>query len=195
MSGSADALPVTKQREFALPLRIGVIADTHVLMSAGRTLSPRVPDLFARFRVDLIVHAGDIAIETVLETLAEVAPVIAVAGNAENGFLRWALPERVDFTVGHWRIGVTHGMHGKTARAAAVEAFNGGVDLGIFGHSHMPMIDRLHSGLMLLNPGSATDRRWSDHCGVAIVRLTEEKIDPELILFADPEHLVNIRED
>lgn len=196
MAASADALPVTTQREFALPLRLGVIADTHVLASAGRTLSPRVPELFARFRVDLIVHAGDIAIESVLETLAAVAPVIAVAGNAENGFLRWALPERVDFTAGRWRIGVTHGQQGKTARTAAVEAFAGEVDLGIFGHSHMPMIDRLdRTNTLLMNPGSATDRRWSDHCGVGIVRLTEAKIDPELILFTDPEHLVNIRED
>lgn len=195
MAGSADVLPVTTQREFALPLRLGVIADTHVLASAGRTLSPRVPELFSRFRVDLIVHAGDIAIEPVLDTLAAIAPLIAVAGNAENGFLRWALPERVDFMAGRWRVGVTHGMLGKTARMAAVEAFDGAVDLGIFGHSHMPMIDRLDSGTILFNPGSATDRRWAEHCGVGIVRLTDAKIDPELILYKDAEHLVNIRAD
>ena len=105
------------------------------------------------------------------------------------------MPERVDFAAGRWKIGVVHGMQGKTARQSAVEAFAGKVDLGIFGHSHIPLIDKLDSGTMLFNPGSATDRRWSDHCGIGIVTLTDKKIDPELILFTDPEHLVNIRTD
>jgi hypothetical protein len=43
-----------------------------------------------------------------------------------------------------------------------------------------------------MNPGSATDRRWFDHFGVGIIHVTEERFDPELILYTDPAHLVNV---
>lgn len=50
----------------------------------------------------------------------------------------------------------------------------------IFGHSHRPLIARAMLGgdlferereVLLLNPGSPTDKRWSPHCGVAILEI------------------------
>jgi uncharacterized protein len=189
---SSELLPVTAQRDFALPLTIGVISDTHVHPKGGRRLPPDVLDLFDRFKVDLVVHAGDLNCEDVLELLAQVAPVIAVSGNNDNGFLKQTLPDEVRFRVGQYSVGVVHGHQDGTARQTAQAIFAGEVDLGIYGHSHQPIIDKVGETI-LFNPGSATDRRWNEHLGVGIIKITEEGIDPDLILFKDPAHLVNIK--
>jgi putative phosphoesterase len=66
-------------------VRIGVLADTHV----GEHLPALPPEVLERFDgVDLIVHAGDVAVPRVLEELAEGAPVAAVRGNHDRGPLR-----------------------------------------------------------------------------------------------------------
>ena len=188
---SSELLPVTDQREFPLPLTIGVISDTHVQPHGGRRLSPHVLDLFERFKVDLIVHAGDLCCEDVLDLLAQVAPVIAVPGNADNGFLKQTLPDEVRFTAGKYRVGVVHGHQAGSARQTAHTHLAGNVDLGIYGHSHEPKIEQVGETI-LFNSGSATDRRWNEHLGVGIIMLTESRIDPELILYRDAAHLVNI---
>lgn len=189
---SAELLPVTAQRRFPLPLVLGVISDTHIQPHGRRQMPEGVLDLFERFRVDLLVHTGDLCCEDVLERLAEIAPVIAVPGNADNGFLRQTLPDEVRFMAGRYRIGVIHGHQSGTARQTASVHLAGDVDLGIYGHSHEPKIDEI-DGTILFNPGSATDRRWNEYLGVGIITLTDEKIHPDLVLFRDPAHLVNIR--
>ena len=55
-----DPFEPTDRRAFPAPLTIGVIADTHVRAWGVRRLPPEVPDLFARFGVGLILHAGDV---------------------------------------------------------------------------------------------------------------------------------------
>lgn len=178
--------------EYAAPLTIGVISDTHIFGGGGsRKLPDEVLDLFGRFDVDLIVHVGDIVIEDVLDTLAAVAPVIAVYGNNEPVKLWKALPERIVLTVGEHRIGVVHGHGGATARATAKAAFAEPMDLVIYGHSHIPMIEET-DGVVYFNPGSPTDRRWSGHFGIGIITIDEQGIRPELILFDAPAHLASI---
>ena len=189
---SSDLLPVTAQRDFALPLTIGVISDTHVQPKGGRRLPPDVLDLFDRFNVDLLVHAGDLCCEDVLELLAQVGPVIAVPGNADNGFLKQTLPNDVQFQAGRFRVGVIHGHQGSSARQTALTTLAGNFDLGIYGHSHEPSIEQVGETI-LFNPGSATDRRWHEHLGIGIIKITEAGIEPELILFKDASHLINIK--
>ena len=52
---------------------IGVISDTHGLV--------RPQAIEALAGADLILHAGDIGNQEVLDTLNQIAPVIAVRGN------------------------------------------------------------------------------------------------------------------
>jgi putative phosphoesterase len=42
----------------------------------------------------------------------------------------------------------------------------------VFGHSHIPLIEDV-DGLLLLNPGSATDRRRQPHCSVALLTISD----------------------
>src|SRR5438270_12735013 len=57
--------------------RIGIISDTHGLL--------RPEALAALQGSDLIIHAGDIGQESVLDTLRQIAPVFAVRGNNDHG--------------------------------------------------------------------------------------------------------------
>jgi len=186
LSGRIDRLA------YPLPCTIGVISDTHIFAGGGsRKLPVEVLDLFRRFEVDLIVHGGDIVIQSVLDRLSTVAPTIAVHGNNEPRELWKELPERIVLSIGDHRIGVVHGHGGPSARATARIAFDEPLELIIYGHSHVPMIEEV-DGVTYFNPGSATDRRWSRHFGIGIVTIDERGIRPELILFDAPAHLASI---
>ena len=65
-----------------MPLRIGLISDTHI-PEARKTLWPQVFDAFAG--VDMIMHGGDIHELQLLDELEAVAPVYAARGNGEDG--------------------------------------------------------------------------------------------------------------
>lgn len=180
-----------RRRAFAAPLTIGVIADTHIYAHSSRIVPGPVIDLFTRAGVGLIVHLGDVNTAWVLEELSRLAPVLAVAGNNDDDELQDQLPKQVRFTVGRHTFGALHGDGGRSARDEVKRTFGGKVDLAFFGHSHIPYLDD-HKGTILFNPGSATDRRWHEHFGIGVVRVSEEGIEPELILYAQPDHLANI---
>jgi putative phosphoesterase len=171
-----------------------VISDTHIYPMGARQLPPSILALFRRAGVGLILHLGDINHAGVLDELEAVAPVLAVQGNNDSPELLDRLPVAREFEVGPFTIGMLHGHGGRSARHHVTEMLAGKVDLACFGHSHIPIIEEV-DGTTLLNPGSATDRRWHPHFGIAVVRIREEGFDPELILFADPRHLDNLAFD
>ncbi len=169
-----------------------MIADTHIYAHSNRVIPPPVLDLFRRAGVGLILHLGDVNSAWVLDELAEIAPLLAVAGNNDDDELQDRLPTSLRFRVGPHTFGALHGNGGRSAKDQVKRTFGGKVDVALFGHSHIPFLDEF-KGTTLFNPGSATDRRWHEHFGVGIVRVTEETIDPELILYTQPDHLTNIR--
>ena len=67
------------------PLRVGLVSDTHDVFD------PTLETLFAGCA--LILHAGDITRQPVLDALAAIAPVRAVRGNNDFGPLAEGLPE------------------------------------------------------------------------------------------------------
>ncbi len=177
-------------RQFPAPLTIGVLSDTHVYRTGRRQLPVEVVNLFRRAGVSLIVHAGDVNDRTVLETLAEIAPVLAVTGNNDSAELLDTLPEQIEFRAGRFNFALIHGHQGRTARTVA-RSFVGKVDCVIYGHSHIPLIEE-SSGTTMFNPGSPTDRRWRPHFGIGLIHVSAERCRPELLLFADPAHLSTI---
>lgn len=182
--------PAEGRLGFSAPLLIGVLADTHVYAHGAHKLPVEVPDLFARLGVGLILHAGDVNTAGVLRLLEGIAPTLAVQGNNDAEELRRVLPSTVELTVGRFSFVLIHGHQGRTARAAA-RRYAGRADCVVYGHSHIPKME-VENGTLLFNPGSPTERRWQPHFGLGLIRVTAERVEPDLILFDNPRDLKNV---
>lgn len=170
-------------------MKLGVISDTHLSGSGGKKLAGRVfqgisedvSDLFRRLAphfsgVQAVLHAGDILEQPVLDMLSRFGEVHAVAGNMDPDSTRTLLPERKIIELGGFRIGLIHGWGSPQGLAQRVrERFAGErVDCIVFGHSHQAY-DRTEAGILMFNPGSATDRRFALRRSIGLLYL-EEKI-------------------
>src|SRR2546421_11847443 len=84
--------------------KVGVISDTHI--PHFKKLPEAIWEHFAG--VELIIHAGDLSVLSVLNELEAIAPVVAVQGNVEEDEVMLKLPIKREIVVGHCRIGVVH---------------------------------------------------------------------------------------
>lgn len=189
-----DYLPTTHLRKFPASTVMGVISDTHIYAGSQREIPPGVVRLFRRAHVNLIIHLGDANTKDVLDELAEIAPLIAVVGNNDDDDLQYTVPQTTRFMVGDCSFAAIHGHGGRSARDVAIERWAGKVNCVLFGHSHLPLIEK-YGDTVLFNPGSATDRRWHPHFGVGIITVDKSGIHPDLVLYENPEHLDSIRFD
>ncbi|HEV2655865.1 MAG TPA: metallophosphoesterase family protein [Ktedonobacteraceae bacterium] len=149
--------------------RVGIISDTHI--PHFRRLPEAVWVHFAG--VELIIHAGDLSVLSVIAELETIAPVVAVQGNIEHEEVVLKLPIKREVTVGQCRIGIVHilgdsARYAKTARREFPTA-----RVVIFGHSHTPY-NQEHDGQLLFNPGSATDRRRQPTCSIGMLHIDDE---------------------
>jgi putative phosphoesterase len=170
--------------------RMALIADTHIYPSGQRSIPETVLDLFDRAGVDRVVHAGDIASAKVIDQLATIAPVIAVRGNNDSGDFGRNLPHMVEMQIGERLVRLIHGDGGRSARAVATGVAPG-ADCVIYGHSHIPKVER-SGDAVLVNPGSPNDRRWHPHFGVGFLEVRPDLVRPELILFTDSVELAGV---
>jgi uncharacterized protein len=159
--------------------QIGVISDTHVPRRA-RGVPDAALRTFEDANVTLIIHAGDLSSLAVLDQLSAYAPVEAVQGNVESQEVVDALPITRELLVGGCAIGLVHDLgerrsYGRTARRLFPD-----VRVVVFGHSHIPLIAD-QDGLLLLNPGSATDRRREPQCTVALLTITDGQPSARLV--------------
>lgn len=107
-------------------------------------------------RAALILHAGDLLEASVIEELARHAPVRAVKGNVDGPDVD--LPGTLEFEVGGVSVAMIHDSGAKKGRRGRMGRRFPEARVVVFGHSHIPLLED-EDGLMLLNPGSPTDRR------------------------------------
>jgi putative phosphoesterase len=149
--------------------RIGVISDTHI--PRFRKLPEAVWKHFAG--VELIIHAGDLSILSVISELETIAPVVAVQGNIEDEEVRLKLPIKREIAVGHSRIGIVHILGDSHNRERVAHQEFPNARCVVFGHTHIPW-NQEYNGLLLFNPGSATDRRRQPRCSVGLLHIDDE---------------------
>jgi uncharacterized protein len=139
--------------------KILILADTH-LPKKGKALPEQIVNVL-KGGVDFIIHAGDWTEKHVYEELILYAPVYGVRGNVESDEWTKQLPEKELVQIEHVKIAIVHGHlgKGKTTPERAYRACSGDKpDLIIFGHSHIPFMEK-QSETLLFNPGSPTDKR------------------------------------
>lgn len=143
-------------------IRVGLISDTH-----GH-LDSRVLAAFADAGpLVAIVHAGDIGSDpVVLWELEAVAPVTAVLGNCDFPLPGFELSGLARITVAGVRILAIHDF-------GDLGPMPSDVDVVVRGHSHIPSVQE-HGDVLVVNPGSASQRRRMPSRSVAILELPQD---------------------
>jgi len=133
-------------------MNVAVLADTHIPKRA-KDLPQAAYEVLAR--AEAIIHAGDVLVQEFLTRLQQFAPVYAVQGNNDREL---CLPTRLEITLEGVQIGVVHDSGKAKGRGRRLRRQFPEAQVVIFGHSHIA-VNQYEDGLLLFNPGSATDRR------------------------------------
>lgn len=149
---------------------IGLISDTHGLLR---------PSVFTALAgVQLILHAGDVGGDDILDELSAIAPVHAVHGNTDApGNAR--LSHVIEREVAGVSIHVSHGHEvGSPTPAKLLALYPARVI--VYGHTHRPLIET-HDGRLVVNPGAAGARRFNLLPSVALLHVREGHATADLI--------------
>ncbi|MFC1886923.1 metallophosphoesterase family protein [Thermodesulfobacteriota bacterium] len=167
-------------------MKIGLIADTHI-PQAGKELTHHVAEAFED--VDLILHAGDLIVLSVLDWLEKIAPVVAVRG---NGDARAPDDPRIHecrvITAAEKRIGMRHCIEFPSEPEwnnlgdFMERRFEGPVDVILFGDTHVAF-NEIHHGVLLINPGSPSFPRDLVGClgTVGVLDITNSGIEARIV--------------
>jgi hypothetical protein len=172
-------------------MKVGLISDTHI-PEAGKELPSQVRQVFEA--CDLILHAGDLHVLSVLDWLEEIAPVVAARGNGDI----WLPPDprlkqTQAVTAEGWRIGLSHGLalpeilSWRALEKIMDRDFNGLVDVIVFGDTHVETIET-YKGILLINPGSPTlpHNLMPQPGTVGLLDVTTGKVEAQIISLGFP---------
>ena len=146
---------------------VGVISDTHGHLSA------HLPEIFKA--VDVIIHAGDIDNPDTFNALKSLAPVIAVRGNMDRGNWSKGLLKSEFIEIGQVSVYVVHDIDDLDIDPESIK-----VKVVISGHTHRPAISN-KSGVLYVNPGSASSPRDGNPPTVAILNITDGSVKSRLV--------------
>ncbi len=145
--------------------RIGVISDTH-----GMVRPEALKNLLGS---ELIIHAGDIGGQKVLDAFSAIAPVLAVRGNNDQGEWARRLPKTETVKIDEVFFAVVHILR-------VLELDLSGIGCVISGHSHRASAKR-KGDVLYLNPGTAGPRRFGRPATLARLWVQGEIIDAEIV--------------
>jgi putative phosphoesterase len=141
------------------------MADTHIPRRA-RDLPAGAWEVVSG--CDVVLHAGDVVDPSFLDDLAAVVPVHAVRGN--NDLDLPGLPERLEVDLGGTRVAMVHDSGPSAGRRARLRGWFPAARVVVYGHSHIPFLED-DGDLLVLNPGSPTDRRRMPTFTMAVLDL------------------------
>lgn len=149
---------------------IGLISDTHGLVR---------PDVHTALAgVELILHAGDVGGDSILDELELIAPVRAVYGNTDApGQPR--LETAIDMEIGGLRVHVSHGHElGSPRPDQLLSTYD--ADVIVYGHTHKQIVFE-EGRRVVVNPGAAGPRRFELLPSVARLTIAGGEAKVELI--------------
>jgi uncharacterized protein len=167
---------------------IGLVSDTHGFFD------PRLPQILADS--ELILHAGDVGRDEILDELRRIAPVHAVRGNVDSPDAGW--PLSLTLSPGGLVTQVLHilpapqsdleawaesaRISGQLPKAASrlLSRFDSSVEMVIFGHSHQPCLVSM-GDVLWVNPGSAGRKRFRLPRTCALIELSNEEMKARIV--------------
>ncbi|MFH1141256.1 MAG: metallophosphoesterase family protein [Chloroflexota bacterium] len=167
-------------------MRVGLLSDTHI-PDAEKALPPETMEAFRG--VDLILHAGDIYIPSVLDELERIAPVLAAAGDDDYGDT--LTDERVKQK--HilklqgqtlWLVHQTpypYTSLSQLSRHSEGRDVHDNPDIVVFGHEHRVLVQRT-GDILFINPGSPTFLHYRRGLGtVAILDIDSGQVQVQIL--------------
>ncbi|HYY02930.1 MAG TPA: metallophosphoesterase family protein [Gaiellaceae bacterium] len=155
-----------------------MISDTH--LPRGKRALPQECTRLLR-GADLILHGGDFVSAAFLDELRALGPPVeAVYGNMDEAALREALPRERVVEVAGRRIGMVHIAGPRVGREARLAARFPDCDAVVYGHTHVPQVERFQH-LWVLNPGSPTERRSAPVYSMLLLTIRGPRLTPELV--------------
>ena len=166
-------MPTLKVEDY---MKFGIVSDTHIPVRAS-SLPDELNTIFSG--VDKIIHAGDLEDPRVLDDLAAIAPVTAVAGNMDHSV--YGLPVKKSLTIGSIKIGIMHGAGGpkNNIRPFLLKQLPGH-DIIIYGHTHEAFWGE-EGGIWFMNPGSPTDHIFTSRQSVGLLTIDNDTFNGEII--------------
>ena len=157
--------------------RLAVISDTHLPRGPRR-----LPEECVRLlrESDLILHAGDFVTLAALGELRALGRVEGVHGNVDEPALRRVLPAELVVEAGGARIGMVHDPGPAAGREERLSARFLGCGAVVYGHTHLPQVERL-DGVWILNPGSPTERRRAPARTMLVLEVGGGEFVPQLV--------------
>ena len=123
------------------------------------------------FAAEVILHAGDVCVASVLEELSAYAPMHAVLGNNDGPDISaWGASETAELDLAGLRVGMIHDAGPKEGRLARLRRRFPDIDLFVFGHSHIPL-QAVEGDFRIFNPGSPTDKRRQPHRTLGLLEI------------------------
>lgn len=154
---------------------LAVIGDTHIPQRAHdlpRSCWRHIESS------DAVLHAGDVLSRTFLERIRAVKPVHVVRGNNDREL--GDVPATVVLKVGGVRIGMVHDSGARAGRRRRLRVLFPQARVVVYGHSHIPFLED-DGELLVLNPGSPTDRRRMPTFTMALLRIERTDVGAELV--------------
>ena len=147
-------------------MQIGVIADTHSKM--------RPEALTVLKGSDLILHAGDVGRDEVLEALEAIAPLVAIRGNIDKTGRAATLPDVRDLQF------LGHGFYMlHDVKSLDIDP-QGRYRVVIAGHSHKPRNEWI-GDVLYFNPGGAGPKRFTLPITVGRLQVSEDGVVGEIV--------------
>jgi uncharacterized protein len=154
-------------------MRIVVLSDTHAPRFWKRC-PPAVAEHLST--AELILHAGDVCVASVLEELSAYAPVHAVLGNNDGPDVKASgATETATLDLAGLRVGMIHDAGPKEGRLARLRRRFPESDLVVFGHSHIPL-QMVEGDFRIFNPGSPTDKRRQPHRTLGLLEIEDGQL-------------------
>jgi predicted phosphodiesterase len=142
---------------------VAVIADTHLPRGSRRLPEECVEQ----------IRAADLAAMT--------PRLVAVHGNVDDAELRRRVPETVELEVADAVIAVVHDAGPARGRLGRMRRLFPSAAAVVFGHSHMPLLERDDDGFQIFNPGSPTERRRAPVRTMGVARVSRKRVEFEHI--------------
>ncbi len=143
-------------------IKIGLISDTHDF------LNPQISEIFQN--CGHIVHAGDLTSPSVIAELELIAPVTAVRGNCDFGWWARTISPAATVKFEGVQIQIIHNVN--------YLILEPDTKIVIYGHTHRAR-QHWEGDVLYVNPGSASEPRYSQYPSVAVLTVEGAKFSVE----------------